>query len=117
MRIMVIMYLLALMFVLAGAFIYVAHSKKWLIIYLGYTAALYLLLASIEGFAYITPVNSPARMAFWVTNTIIVFLHIPIIIRLSQLDLKNFRVKKAREIFDKDVSHLHDDKLHKHLGH
>lgn len=111
------MYLIALMLILSGAFIYVAHSKKWFVIYLGYTASLYLLLSSLAGFADAVPDNSQIRLAFAITNTIIVLLHIPLIIRLSQLDIKDFRVKKAREIFEKDVAHLHDEKLHKHLGH
>ena len=111
------MYLLSLSLILAGAFIYVAHSKKWLIIFLLYTTFLYLVLAGLEGFVTADKETVVDTSSFLVVNTIIFLLHIPVIIKLSQVDAKNYRVKKAREIFDKDVAHLHDDKLHRHLGH
>jgi hypothetical protein len=111
------MYLLSLTFILAGLFIYVSHRRKWLMIYLMYTVLLYLVLAAVEGFTKTDPDNFQANMVFLIMETIIFLLHIPFIIRLSQLDTKNERVKHARRIFEKDVAHLHDDKLHRHLGH
>ncbi len=111
------MYLLSLMLILAGLFIYVAHRGKYIVSYLTYTGFLYLLLLAIEGFAKADPGDYSSPVVFMVFNTVIFLLHIPFIIRLSQFHPKEERVKKAREIFEKDVVHLHDDKLHKHLGH
>lgn len=111
------MYLLSLTFILAGAFIFVSHRRKWLVIYLLYTAFLYLLLAGVEGFTKTDPENTQAYIIFLIMETIIFLLHIPFIVRLSQLDIKNERVRHARRIFEKDIDHVHDDKLHRHLGH
>lgn len=84
---------------------------------MSYTILLYLILSGIEGFAKADPNDTQAYVIFLLMETIIFLLHIPFIIRLSQLDLKNERVKHARRIFEKDVVHLHDEKLHRHLGH
>ena len=111
------MYLLSLTLLLAGLFIYAAHRKEWMYGYLLYTLMLYLLLFALEGFIKADPNDTGSLSIFWIFETIIFLLHIPVVLRLSQFRPKEDRVKRAREIFENDVVHMDDHKLHRHLGH
>jgi hypothetical protein len=52
-----------------------------------------------------------------VVEIIVLFLHIPLIFKLSQLGHERHKVKAAREIFEKDLTHLSDTQLKRHLEH
>jgi len=82
-----------------------------------YFLILYLFLGGIEGFAASSKNPQNSLFAFWVAYIIILLIHLPLLFKLIHRDGHKHHIKHAREIFGKDLEHLTDEKLHKHLGH
>ena len=102
---------------LAGLMVFLTPSVKTRFIIIVYFLLLFLFLWGVEGFLYSGKPSQNERYAFTAFFIFLVALHIPLIIRLTQIDFKKHKIKNARGSFGRDILHLDDEQLHRHLEH
>lgn len=81
-----------------------------------YFTILYIFITGISGLRGVDKV--PSSDLYWLSfniNLLILMLHLPVVYILLKTRTHRPNVKKARELFDKDIAHLHDHEVHQHL--
>ena len=111
------MWIFLLLLIVAGGVITLAPSKKLKAIFIVYFIGLYVVMFGVVGLVESGKTQAMEITVVSTVNFIILFLHIPLIYYLYKVDHNKHRLKKAREIFDVDIGHLTDDRLHEHLRH
>lgn len=101
---------------LAGITVKLLPSIKLRGLFIIYYSLLYLTLAGVEGLLTIDKNDKFSANVDLSVNLIIFFLHLPLIVKLYQLDHKKKLISTARDIFGEHVWHMDDHKLHKQLS-
>jgi len=107
-----------LFFILVAVLItFFAPGKHAKIAFAIYFLLVYILLDGITGLVEAGSNNFAAIYSVYATDYTILFIHLPLVMYMFQLDHKHFPIKKARQIFAKDIMHLSDHELQKYLSH
>lgn len=98
-------------------FIYFIPTSRSRILGILYMFLLLFFVWGVGGFVF---AGAPTANEFYVFYAFYIFLlgiHIPLILKFSQLSNKKDSLKSARKILDSDVRHLTDSELHYRLKH
>lgn len=102
---------------LALLLVYLSPTLKSRIFLGGYFVLLFLVMWGVEGFIYSEQPSINERYTFIAFFIFVLVIHLPLALRLIQVDLKKHKIKNARNFFEKDILHLSDEQLHRHLEH
>lgn len=107
--------MLILLLLMALLFVYLSPSIRIRVLSAVYFIFLAIVLSGIEGFIFAGDPTQNEQYAFWALYLFVLIIHIPLVIKLLQLDFKRRHIRSARDIFGEDLKHLSDHQLHKHL--
>lgn len=111
------MFLPLSIFLIAFATLIFLPSKKLKVLFGIYFLLLYFFMSGIDGLIATETGDYFSEYLILAFYTFILLMHLPLIFYLFKMNHKTPLIKKAREVFDKEVMHLGDKELYQHLKH
>lgn len=101
----------------AAIFLYMVPTSRSKSLGFFYLMILFFLIWGIGGFVFSGNPTANETYVFYAFYIFILGIHIPLLLKLSQIDHKKEAIKSARKILGKDISHLNEEELHYRLKH
>lgn len=98
-------------------FIYLIPTSRSRVLGTLYLLVLLFLLWGIGGLVFSAKPTHSEIYVFYAFYIFILGLHVPLLLKLSQINHKKEHLKNARSILGSDVKHLSDEELHFRIKH
>lgn len=101
----------------AGLFIYLIPSSRSKVAGILYLILIGLFIWGIGGFVFSGNPTTNEQYVFYAFYIFILGIHVPLLIKFSQINHRKESLKSAKKILGSDVKHLTEDELHYRLKH
>lgn len=96
-------------------FLYVIPTSRSRVLGVMYLLLILFFIWGIGGLLFASNPTGNEKYVFYAFYTFILGIHIPLMLKLHQTDVKKHAVKSAKQILGKDIQHLTEDELHYRL--
>jgi hypothetical protein len=103
--------------IFASIFVYLIPTSRSKIAGVLYLIVLGFFIWGISGFIFSGQPSSNETYVFYAFYIFILGLHIPLLLKFSQIDHRKEHLSSARKILGSDVKHLSDQELHYRIKH